>query len=426
MLPVAMRRTGTRAFAAAALVLLVGGSTGARAEPWVAPGDVPVPAWASSVHILDRDEPLSVRPAPKAKRRGSAAKDVRLPLYAARQGPGCSGRWLMVGPVAWVCEDRVKLSRQPPVAAARAPHLFSDGLPYRYHFVGRFGAFGYANLSLAEEGVPDAQLEPGFAVALLQVADRRPGDPFGLTSHGLWVPMRDLSPARTFLFAGESLSGGALAVAWVFTETAPLYDAPRGRRIPGAVRTQFEQLSVLETATRGDRRWFRVGKRQWVSDRHARAPRPGELPAGVGPGERWIDVDITNQVVTAYAGEQPVFATLASTGKGRGQSIQATPQGEFRLWVKLRSSDMDNLENEEAGRLYAIQDVPWVMYFKEGYGLHGTFWHRRFGHVQSHGCVNLAPLDAQRLFHWTSPKLPAGWSAVLPTHHERGTLIRVR
>jgi lipoprotein-anchoring transpeptidase ErfK/SrfK len=87
---------------------------------------------------------------------------------------------------------------------------------------------------------------------------------------------------------------------------------------------------------------------------------------------------------------------------------------------------MDNLESEEANRYYAIQEVPWVMYFKEGYGLHGTFWHRSFGTVQSHGCVNLTPLDAQRLFHWTSPRLPAGWTAVLPARHERGTLIRIR
>ena len=41
------------------------------------------------------------------------------------------------------------------------------------------------------------------------------------------------------------------------------------------------------------------------------------------------------------------------------------------------------------------------------------------------GCVNLTPADAERLFAWTSPHLPAGWSAVLPTEYERGTLVRV-
>ena len=66
-------------------------------------------------------------------------------------------------------------------------------------------------------------------------------------------------------------------------------------------------------------------------------------------------------------------------------------------------------------KYYAIEDVPYVQYFAKGVGLHGAFWHRGFGHVRSHGCVNLAPLDAQRLFAFTSPHLPAGWTAVLPT-----------
>lgn len=332
----------------------------------------------------------------------------------------------MVGPVAWVCGDRVELSRQPPAPPNRMPRLASDGLPYRYFFAGRDGTFGYASLPLAEEGVPDVQLEPGFAVAVVQVANRRPGDPFGLTTKGVWLPMRDLSPARALLFAGEPLPGGSLGVAWVYTDSSPVYETPGGRRVAGESRTQFERLDVLETVVRGGRRWLRVGDRRWVSEAHVRAPRAAELPSGLLPGERWIDVDTEQQVVTAYAGETPVFATLASTGRGRGQSIQTTPKGDFRIWVKLRSSDMDNLESDQAEHLYAIQDVPWVMYFKEGYGLHGTFWHRRFGRVQSHGCVNLAPLDAQRLFYWTAPKLPAGWSAVLPTPHEPGTLVRVR
>jgi lipoprotein-anchoring transpeptidase ErfK/SrfK len=87
---------------------------------------------------------------------------------------------------------------------------------------------------------------------------------------------------------------------------------------------------------------------------------------------------------------------------------------------------MTNLEDQEARRYYAIEEVPWVMFFQKGYGLHGAFWHRSFGAVRSHGCVNLAPLDAQWLFHWASPRLPAGWSAVLPTRHDPGTVVQVR
>jgi hypothetical protein len=87
---------------------------------------------------------------------------------------------------------------------------------------------------------------------------------------------------------------------------------------------------------------------------------------------------------------------------------------------------MDNVEDLEARENYAIEAVPWVMFFERGYGLHGTFWHRRFGEKRSHGCVNLAPLDAEYLFFFTEPRLYPGWTAALPTPRDPGTLIRVR
>ena len=172
--------------------------------------------------------------------------------------------------------------------------------------------------------------------------------------------------------------------------------------------------------------WIRVGERAFVRERDTVSLRLVAPPREARPGERWIDIDLERQVVTAYRGEKPWFATLASTGRGAPGSEQATPPGTYRLWVKLRSSDMDNLENVEAQTNYAIQAVPWVLYFHRGYGLHGAFWHHAFGRVQSHGCVNLTPADAERLFAWTSPRLPEGWSAAFPTDYEPGTIVSVR
>ena len=80
-----------------------------------------------------------------------------------------------------------------------------------------------------------------------------------------------------------------------------------------------------------------------------------------------------------------------------------------RLWVKLLTSDMDNLEDENAARYFRIENVPWVQYFSKGVGLHGAFWHRSFGQVRSHGCVNLAPIDAKWLFEWSEPSMPTDW-----------------
>jgi hypothetical protein len=65
------------------------------------------------------------------------------------------------------------------------------------------------------------------------------------------------------------------------------------------------------------------------------------------------------------------------------------------------------------------------MYFNGSYALHGAFWHNNFGRQQSHGCVNLAPLDGKALFGWTEPRLPDNWHGVMATPEKPGTRVIV-
>lgn len=120
-----------------------------------------------------------------------------------------------------------------------------------------------------------------------------------------------------------------------------------------------------------------------------------EQPAGVlqamAAGERWVKVDTANQMVYAYEGAEQVRAFLVSTGKEWTPTIP----GEFRIWVKLRYDDM-------RGPGYFLPDVPYVMYFYKGYGLHGTYWHNNFGTPMSYGCVNLSIEDARWLYNFVA------------------------
>lgn len=115
------------------------------------------------------------------------------------------------------------------------------------------------------------------------------------------------------------------------------------------------------------------------------------VPEEVGPGERWIDVDLSDQMVYAYEGDALVNSFLVSTGTWQHPTVIGT----FRIYVKYRYTDM-------AGLGYYLPDVPYTMYFYKGYGLHGTYWHNNFGTPMSHGCVNLRTEDAQWLFDWAS------------------------
>jgi lipoprotein-anchoring transpeptidase ErfK/SrfK len=51
---------------------------------------------------------------------------------------------------------------------------------------------------------------------------------------------------------------------------------------------------------------------------------------------------------------------------------------------------------------FYLPDVPYTMYFYEGYGIHGTYWHNNFGHPMSHGCVNMRTSEAEWMFNWAS------------------------
>jgi lipoprotein-anchoring transpeptidase ErfK/SrfK len=53
-----------------------------------------------------------------------------------------------------------------------------------------------------------------------------------------------------------------------------------------------------------------------------------------------------------------------------------------------------------SGPGYYLEDVPYVMYFYQGYGLHGTFWHNNFWQRMSHGCVNLPTPEAEWMFNF--------------------------
>jgi len=125
-----------------------------------------------------------------------------------------------------------------------------------------------------------------------------------------------------------------------------------------------------------------------VTPRPTRRPTATPIPKPVHE-DRWIDVDLTRQVLIAYEGDTPVRVIPVSTGLPR----TPTPTGQFRIWAKLRYDDM-------VGPGYNLPNVPYVMYFYGGYGLHGTYWHSNFGQPMSRGCVNLPTSEAEWLFNW--------------------------
>jgi lipoprotein-anchoring transpeptidase ErfK/SrfK len=113
-------------------------------------------------------------------------------------------------------------------------------------------------------------------------------------------------------------------------------------------------------------------------------------PNGVGANEHWIDVDLTNQLTRAFKGDELVRSFVVSTGTWQTPTVT----GQYRVYVKYEFADM-------SGPGYYLANVPYVMYFYQGYGLHGTYWHNNFGTPMSHGCINLTIDDAGWIFNFS-------------------------
>ena len=138
---------------------------------------------------------------------------------------------------------------------------------------------------------------------------------------------------------------------------------------------------------------------------------------------KWIEIDLSEQKLRAWNGDQLFLETLVSTGL----PWYPTPTGEYRIWIKLRSTKM---EGGEGKYYYYLPNVPFVMFFSNestpgylGYGLHGTYWHNDFGTQRSHGCVNLPTSAAEKLYYWTSPVNESGRWTTYSSADNPGTRI---
>jgi L,D-transpeptidase catalytic domain len=402
---------------------------------------------------------------------GYLRRGATLRAREGERGNGCDTLWHAVFGGGYVCAGRgFLLGDTPQGFPSAAPPLLYDPLPYRYAKAQQADtpvffraptkleerelgaklsqARGQNTLpqlaSQARPVVPAGRgvalpksplpppvvlpevvrmlLQPGFYISL----DRRePSDESGFlrTVRGDFV--RD-SGERSVVpgsLRGVALSGersGPLALITRAKVASYTRDALSGELVRSG---EFSPLEAVEPA--GE--LIRSGKRSYAVLRDGRIVQDDALrllpaierPAIVPKHARWIAISLSTQALIAFDGETPVYATLVSSGKPEHE----TPTGLFRIASKHVSATMDGeAGNDEA---YSIEDVPWVMYFSGSIALHGAFWHERFGRTRSHGCVNLAPLDARWLFDWTEPALPYGFHGVEASAERPGTIVAV-
>ena len=278
--------------------------------------------------------------------------------------------------------------------------------------------------------------------------DRR----FAITTDLRLVPATKVKPDTASPFHGVAIHGiDELPFAWVRAKEAHVYRFPQGKDEPektGEVLARRTTTRLSGKARKvADVTYRETADGRWLKGTEAGAALvPTEWPKAATDGEKWIDISIESQVLVAYQGKTPVYATLVSTGQdGMGDPLttKSTIRGTFRIREKHVTTTMDSNGKASEGELasasspasasssesserdpregksvrrgqgtFELRDVPWVQYFAAGFALHTAYWHDVFGVARSHGCVNLSPIDGHWLFGWSDPPVPPGWHGV--------------
>jgi lipoprotein-anchoring transpeptidase ErfK/SrfK len=265
----------------------------------------------------------------------------------------------------------------------------------------------------------------GTFVAGEQAQNRR----FAVSADARLIPADKLKADSGSPFHGYDIKSIGLPVAFARKEGVKAYRLEGSQLVDAApiVGRSLVALTGSVKELRGER-MVETREGTWLPSAELKtAAKSSKLPGWARGSSKWIDVSIQNQVLVLYEGAQPVYVTLVSTGKdGLGDPAKtlSTPTGQFRIYQKHITTTMDSAVAEHE---FELRDVPWVMYFKAGYALHAAYWHDDFGRARSHGCINLAPIDARYVFFWSTPGVPEHWHGAYSGSggFEEGTLVYV-
>lgn len=261
----------------------------------------------------------------------------------------------------------------------------------------------------APNGNPIRVIEDGFNfVTMLSIQDgwvRINGDE--------WVQEAFIQDTTSVVSSNTGVllpeEGLAYPMAWILVNLYPSPEAGANPLESLGFKWRYTRVNIYDTATVDGSDWYLIGEGQWVHQFHVSKLVPlTEIPESVDT-DIWVSVDLYEQVVVAYEGTRPIFATLTSTGLERWP----TYEGTFHIYFRNPREYMS--WGTVGDDFYSLEEVPWTMFFDEGRALHGAYWHDGFGYRRSHGCVNLSITDAKWLYDWVTDYMGSNRSADIET-----------
>ncbi len=233
-------------------------------------------------------------------------------------------------------------------------------------------------------------------VSLLQKATTEKGV-FYQTSTFEWISADVITKVgvqdfRGFLFTKNP----TIPFGWILTETKSRKNPSYASAETGKSYARLNVIRIYDSKIENDVEWVMVGPDEWIDHKFiARVTPNHEKPAGV-ESDRWIEVNLYEQVLIVHEKDRIVFATLISSGV----DPFFTQPGVFKIYKRLVNQYMQGTFEADRSDYYYLEDVPFIQYYDQARALHGAYWNTLFGYQRSHGCVNLSIADAHWVFDW--------------------------
>lgn len=380
--------------------------------------------WPAGTRSLRATTETNVKRVPtRGERYGKLAEGTRVAWKQILASRDRCRAYLEIEPRGWVCAKDLEPSElaAAPIPRIEPAKIVERALARSFTAVDPKGARAFDSVG-DKRGERGKRLVGSTLLRLTGESVTIGGALFARTVHG-YVEADLVLAQPTSRFEGVDVTKPG--VAWPFAWVVPNKRAERSdrapvRAAPSAPASRIRDLErraivpILETRNG----FARIGADEWVALADLRIAKSSRRPDGIRADERWLDVDLDQQVLVAYDGDRPVFATLVSTGKGR-----STPTSMHRIKKKKATTRIKS--PPIALGTWDFKDVPFSMEFRKYYAIHSAYWHDGFGDRRSHGCVNVSPRDGRFLFEWTYPQVPMGWLQG-DARSEEGTPIRLR
>lgn len=159
-----------------------------------------------------------------------------------------------------------------------------------------------------------------------------------------WISTAGLTEEVTISrFAGVLLpeEGLPYTMAWTLRHLRPS-ETPGGEQSDNnPFLYRYSRVSIYATVVIDGYNWYQVGENQWIHQFNVARIVPIERPADVNT-EKWVSVDLYEQVLIAYEGETPVFSTMVSSGLPEW----STNEGTFNVYLRRERTTMSGAYNQ--------------------------------------------------------------------------------